>query len=1000
MAMGIHSLRLETPIQGQRFFAPEVVQTSAMDCGPAALKCILEGFNLPVSYGRLREACQTDVDGTSINTVEDIAVQLGLEAEQVMLPLDHLALAESQALPAIVVVQRPNGLTHFLVVWNRIGNFLQVMDPASGRRWPTLRSFQKELYQHSFPVSAQAWREWAGTSGMTAPLRRRLLDFGLPQTDIDRLVKSALDDQTWKGIATLDAATRMTGSLVRAHGLQAGVEAGRVLERFIRLSYESPSGDGTPVQVESAVAIGRQEPAAPADRLAIPAMYWSVLPLVESETQSRNAELVERLLLRGAVLVRILGRRAAIQQAEDRSADFADGEDSVQNPDVKVAPPEYESDDLREEAVTEPVERAALPPDLQAALKEPVQRPEQEVWQALRQDGLLTLSILGGALFLATLGVLIEALLFQGMIRIGQGLPLPAQRILATAAGLLFIAGLLFLEFPIGATVLRMGRRLETRLRIAFLEKIPRLGDRYFRSRLTSDMTQRAYDLRTLRSLPGLGTGILRAAFQLLLTMIGVIWLDPISALPAILGTLFFIGLALAARPLLEEHDLRLRTHTGALSHFYLDALLGLTPIRTHGAERAMRRQHEATLYEWVRTGRETYTWAAVVQAVGTFFYSIFAILILLNYLHRGGEVNEILLLFYWTLSLPALGQSLAQQIQQYPMQRNMVLRLLEPLSAPDEEEAWAPSQVQRVSTEPPAGEKSDAELAVTGPGEAGSLTNGSAVVRSTAGTGIAIQQAWLQAGGHVILNNINLKIDPGEHIAIVGPSGAGKSSLVGLLLGWHRPSVGWIEIDGQPLDGQSLPRLRRRTAWVDPAVQLWNRSLYDNLRYGIEGGESQPISEVIHTADLFDVLERLPEGLKTDLGEGGGLVSGGEGQRVRLGRAMLRPEVDLVILDEPFRGLDREKRRALLAEARRHWAHATLLCVTHDVGETTGFPRVLVIENGAIAEDGSPDELLNRLDSHYRSMLEAEAAVRRNLWSGAGWRRLVIDDGRLSEQI
>ena len=132
----------EAPVAGQRFFAPEVVQTSAMDCGPAALKSVLEGFGIPVSYGRLREACQTDVDGTSINTIEDIAVQLGLQAEQVMLPADHLVLDEAQALPAIVVVQRPSGLTHFLVVWNRVGDWLQVMDPATGRRWPSWKRFQ------------------------------------------------------------------------------------------------------------------------------------------------------------------------------------------------------------------------------------------------------------------------------------------------------------------------------------------------------------------------------------------------------------------------------------------------------------------------------------------------------------------------------------------------------------------------------------------------------------------------------------------------------------------------------------------------------------------------------------------------------------------------------------------------------------------------------------------------------------------------------------------
>src|SRR5437016_11261599 len=81
----------------RRLIVPEVVQTSAMDCGPASLKCLLEGFGISVSYGRLREACQTDVDGTSIDTMEEVAVQLGLEAEQVMLPVDHLLVPEAHA---------------------------------------------------------------------------------------------------------------------------------------------------------------------------------------------------------------------------------------------------------------------------------------------------------------------------------------------------------------------------------------------------------------------------------------------------------------------------------------------------------------------------------------------------------------------------------------------------------------------------------------------------------------------------------------------------------------------------------------------------------------------------------------------------------------------------------------------------------------------------------------------------------------------------------------
>src|ERR1043165_10243004 len=91
----------------RRFWAPEVVQTSAMDCGPASLKCLLEGFGVPVSYGRLREACQTDVDGTSIDTLEEIGKELGLDCEQVIMPVDHLLLSEASVFPAIVVVRMP-----------------------------------------------------------------------------------------------------------------------------------------------------------------------------------------------------------------------------------------------------------------------------------------------------------------------------------------------------------------------------------------------------------------------------------------------------------------------------------------------------------------------------------------------------------------------------------------------------------------------------------------------------------------------------------------------------------------------------------------------------------------------------------------------------------------------------------------------------------------------------------------------------------------------------
>ena len=216
---------------------------------------------------------------------------------------------------------------------------------------------------------------------------------------------------------------------------------------------------------------------------------------------------------------------------------------------------------------------------------------------------------------------------------------------------------------------------------------------------------------------------------------------------------------------------------------------------------------------------------------------------------------------------------------------------------------------------------------------------------------------------------------------------------------------MGRVLVDGRALDASRLDRLREDTVWVDPAIQIWNRSLLANLTYGARGsngedfdGDDLAVPRVLDAADLYGVLERLPDGLQTSLGEDGGLLSGGEGQRVRLGRGLMRSAARLVILDEPFRGLDREKRRQLLDRVRKSFEGATLLCVTHDVGETRSFERVLVIDGGRIAEDGAPADLERDPDSQYRTVLDAEEEVRVDMWSSSVWRRMRIRSGRLGE--
>ncbi len=188
-----------------RFFAPEVVQSSAMDCGPAALKSLLDGFALPVSYGRLREACQTDVDGTSIDTLENVAVELGLEAEQILVPADHVLLPAAHALLALAVAELPNGAAHFVIVWSRHGRLVQIMDPAFGRRWISETRFLQELYEHTMRVPAAAWREWSGSDEARGAIESRLDALKVQKNTSRDLIEQASADPDWKALARLVA---------------------------------------------------------------------------------------------------------------------------------------------------------------------------------------------------------------------------------------------------------------------------------------------------------------------------------------------------------------------------------------------------------------------------------------------------------------------------------------------------------------------------------------------------------------------------------------------------------------------------------------------------------------------------------------------------------------------------------------------------------------------------------------------------------------------------
>jgi ATP-binding cassette subfamily B protein len=477
-------------------------------------------------------------------------------------------------------------------------------------------------------------------------------------------------------------------------------------------------------------------------------------------------------------------------------------------------------------------------------------------------------------------------------------------------------------------------------------------------------MADRGHSVHRLRAVPALAGTAARSIAQLACVVVGLMWLDPAHGVAAVTAGIILTGLPLVVLPAVRERDMRLRAHGAALFQFYMDALLGVVPLRAHRAAPAMRQGQEGLLIEWSRTARDLGRVVTSVDAVQGMAGIACVAFLVIDHVARLGADGRVLLLAYWALQLPVFGQMLAQALRALAQSRNLTARLVEPLGAPDGQDGASPGDEQP--------ERAPMSIDLCG--------------------------ASVRAAGHIILEGVDVRIAAGSHVAVVGPSGAGKSSLLGLILGLHRASDGAVEVDGVPLgDGQHLATVRAETVWLDPAVQVWNRSLLENIAYGNGASGAGDIGAVIEAADLRSLVGRLREGLRARLGEGGALVSGGEGQRVRLARALARRRPRLALLDEPFRGLDRDQRRAQLRRVREAYRAITLIVVTHDIADTRDFDRVLVIDGGRLVEEGPPGDLAAQEGSCYRALLEAEVAVRTGTLADPDWRRLRLVDGRLS---
>ncbi|MET7468500.1 thiol reductant ABC exporter subunit CydD [Micromonospora sp. NPDC005686] len=199
-------------------------------------------------------------------------------------------------------------------------------------------------------------------------------------------------------------------------------------------------------------------------------------------------------------------------------------------------------------------------------------------------------------------------------------------------------------------------------------------------------------------------------------------------------------------------------------------------------------------------------------------------------------------------------------------------------------------------------------------------------------------------------LRDVTLAIRPGDRVAIIGPSGAGKSTLLNLLLGFVAPTSGRVTVDGVDLAGVDLDAWRRELAWVPQRAHLFAGSLADNIRLGAPDTPDAALAAAVTGAALDEVVDALPDGLDTRLGERGHGLSSGQRQRVALARAFLR-DAPVVLLDEPTARLDSASEAIVLDATRRLVAGRTALLVAHRPALLADADRILRVEDGRVTE-------------------------------------------------
>ncbi|WP_176744362.1 ABC transporter ATP-binding protein [Listeria monocytogenes] len=225
---------------------------------------------------------------------------------------------------------------------------------------------------------------------------------------------------------------------------------------------------------------------------------------------------------------------------------------------------------------------------------------------------------------------------------------------------------------------------------------------------------------------------------------------------------------------------------------------------------------------------------------------------------------------------------------------------------------------------------------------------------------------------GKNVLNHINLSIKAGETVAFVGPSGAGKTTICNLLPRFYDVSAGEITIDGENIKRFTLPSLRAQIGVVQQDVFLFSGTVRENIAYGKLDASDEEIEHVVKLAHLSKVVQEMPDGLDTIIGERGVKLSGGQKQRLAIARMFLK-NPPILILDEATSALDTETEQVIQASLEELAEGRTTLIIAHRLATIKHADRIIVVNETGIAETGTHDELLAQDNGAYKRLYDAQ---------------------------